>query len=170
MYYYTIYYNNYYVNYYNTILAAIHYIRLYVHCSIAITYDSCLNVLHWSSLWAWWGYTKLEGRNRIEQLIRRLKRRGFLHPQAKSASELALETDSRLLRAISFNQHHVLYPLFPPIRPIRSDRYSLRPRPHGFSLPNKDDCNFVSRVLFKNMYWLSSLNYNTNGPLCITCL
>jgi len=29
---------------------------------------------------------------------------------------------------------------FPPIRPIS---YSLRPRPHGFSLPSKNGCNFI---------------------------
>ena len=30
--------------------------------------------------------------------------------------------------------------------------YNLRPRPHGFTLPSKDDRNFISRLLYKDMY------------------
>src|SRR5678815_2987238 len=57
---------------------------------------------------------------------------------------------SRLFAAINANEGHVLRGLFPPSRPHL--RYELRPRPHGFLLPTKDDRNFISRVLFKNIY------------------
>jgi len=41
--------------------------------------------------------------------------------------------------------HHVIRPLFPPVI-IR--RPGLRPRPHDFVLPDKDDCNFIPRILY----------------------
>jgi len=30
--------------------------------------------------------------------------------------------------------------------------YNLRPHPHGFLFPSKDDRNFISRLLYKDMY------------------
>ena len=35
---------------------------------------------------------------------------------------------------------------------IRSTNYSLRPMAHEFSLPQKDDKNFLPRLLFNNIY------------------
>ena len=35
---------------------------------------------------------------------------------------------------------------------VRQLSYNLRPRPHGFLLPSKDDRNFLSRLLYKDMY------------------
>src|SRR6218665_659676 len=32
--------------------------------------------------------------------------------------------------------------------------YNLRPRAHSFELPEKDDRNFISRLLFSNIYWV----------------
>ena len=72
----------------------------------------------------------------------------ILHLQTKSASDIANEMDTHLLTAISYDQYHVLYPMFPSIRLIS---YSLHPRPHCFSLPNKDDCDFLPRVLYKDI-------------------
>jgi hypothetical protein len=99
---------------------------------------------------AWWGYATAEDRGRIEQQIARMKRRGLIGPDAPTAAELADSADGRLFAAINANESHVLRGLFPPSRPHL--RYELRPRPHGFLLPTKDDRNFISRVLFKNIY------------------
>src|SRR6218665_2349535 len=33
---------------------------------------------------------------------------------------------------------------------------NLRPRPHGFLLPSKDDRTFISRLLYKDMYQFPS--------------
>ena len=71
-----------------------------------------------------------------------------------AGKDLAYELDTRLFTAISSDQCHVLYPMFPLIRLIS---YSRRPRLnglHGFSLPNEDDCNFIPRVglLYKDIY------------------
>ena len=85
-----------------------------------------------------------------ETLVYRMKRRGLIGPDAPTAAELADSADGRLFAAINANESHVLRGLFPPSRPHL--RYELRPRPHGFLLPTKDDRNFISRVLFKNIY------------------
>src|SRR6218665_1531662 len=56
------------------------------------------------------------------------------------------EADRRLLRAVVTCNNHVLMCLFPP---IQATHYNLRPRAHNFKLPEKDNINFISRILFK---------------------
>jgi len=41
---------------------------------------------------------------------------------------------------------HVLRPRFPPVA-IR--KYDLWPWPHNFTLPDKDDSNYIARILYK---------------------
>jgi len=67
----------------------------------------------------------------------------------------------RLFTAISSDQYHILYQNYVPYNPS----YWLLTPPNipTVSLPNKDDCNFIPRVLYKNIYWIASLNYNNNG-------
>src|SRR6218665_1096677 len=98
---------------------------------------------------AWWGYSSANDRARIDQLLRKLKRFGFLPKAAPDAETLAREADDRLLKSILFDPNHVLRKHFPEARPTN---YNLRPRAHEFKLPLKDDRNFVPRLLFKDMY------------------
>jgi hypothetical protein len=95
---------------------------------------------------AWWGFTTASDRARIERLLARVRRSGYLREDSPTAAEMADQADTRLLAAVSRNDFHVLRPLFPPI----VDRhYKMRPRPHNFVLPTKDDKHFISRVLYK---------------------
>ena len=73
-----------------------------------------------------------------------LKRQNFI-PDAKSVT-MTDEADRRLLRAVVTCNNHVLMCLFPP---IQATQYNLRPRAHNFKLPEKDNINFTSRILFK---------------------
>ena len=98
---------------------------------------------------AWWGYTNAGDRARIEQLLQRMKRSGFLPPTAPGAEQLAAAADESLFRAIIQNQGHVLRRFLPE---PRRNSYNLRPRAHGFTLPHKDDRNFIPRLLYRNMY------------------
>jgi len=98
---------------------------------------------------AWWGYSSANDRARIDQLIRKLKRSGFLPQVAPDAETLAREADDRLFKSILLDPNHVLRKHFPETRPTN---YNLRPRAHEFKLPLKDDRNFVPRLLFKDMY------------------
>ena len=122
---------------------------------------------------------KAEEPDRIHQTFQCMKCRGFLHHQAKSMPNLTLEADSRLYSAISSNQQHPsIYGNYKaPLQGNYSEAlpaqarvkikvscsspaalsYSsyqilvspLRALPHGFSIPNKDDSNFISRIPHK---------------------
>ena len=86
----------------------------------------------------------------MERLISKLKRSGFFLPMsAPSAAALAGEADQRLFRAVISDPTHVLRKNLPEVRQLS---YNLRPRPHGSILPSKDDRNFISRRLYKDMY------------------
>jgi hypothetical protein len=98
---------------------------------------------------AWWGYTSNEERKKINNLVNRMKRRGFLPEDSPGASTMAEEADDTLFKAIQQNPNHVLRKLFPT---TRRNCYSLRPRTHNFNLPLKDNRNFISRILYKNTY------------------
>src|SRR6218665_3392721 len=56
------------------------------------------------------------------------------------------------LAAVASCSAHVLQPIFPP---LIARRPGLRPGPHDFTLPDKDDKNFISRVLYRSLlhYW-----------------
>src|SRR5688572_23044896 len=97
---------------------------------------------------AWWGYTTADDRSRLQRFVQKAKRMGFLPPQQPDVDLLASNADDRLLQAIVWNANHVLRGLFPP---VARRRYDLRPRPHDFELPPKDEQNFVPRVLYKRV-------------------
>src|SRR6218665_35158 len=57
---------------------------------------------------AWWGFTLAHDRAMVEQLLRRMKRCGFLPPSAPTAEQLATSADAQLFKAIILNPYHVL--------------------------------------------------------------
>src|SRR6218665_3480735 len=57
---------------------------------------------------AWWGYTSANDRARIDRLISRLTRGGYLPTDHPCFEELANKADQRLFKAISTNKNHVL--------------------------------------------------------------
>jgi hypothetical protein len=98
---------------------------------------------------AWWGYTNAGERDRLEGFIRKTKRYGYLPPSAPTAEEMCGRADDNLFRAVKTDRNHVLHALLPP---PRSHEHSLRPRSHNFMLPDKDNKNFLTRMLYKNIY------------------
>src|SRR6218665_1759286 len=56
-----------------------------------------------------------------------------------------LQVSSSRSSAVSSCSNHVLRPVFPP---LIERRPGLRPRPHNFTLPDKDDTNFIPRLLY----------------------
>jgi hypothetical protein len=90
---------------------------------------------------AWWGFTLGEDRVKLERMLNRMRRLGFLPVASPSMERLVAGADAGLLRA----DDHVLRGLFPP---LAKTRYNLRPRRHPFVLPTKDTKNFIPRVLF----------------------
>src|SRR6218665_2031166 len=98
---------------------------------------------------AWCGFTSAGDRKRIGAFLARMKRRGFLPPQSPDADQMADRADERLFWAVVSNKNHVLHSRLPVKRP---KIYDLRPRAHDYSLPPKDQQNFLTRLLYKNIY------------------
>jgi len=92
----------------------------------------------------WLGFTLARDRSRVEQLLRRMIRCGFLPPYALTADQLAASADAQHFKAIILNPYHVLNSRLPE---KYSTNYSFRPRAHEFGLPRKDDKNFLPRLL-----------------------
>ena len=57
---------------------------------------------------AWWGYTSANDRARIDRLINRLRRGGYLSTDHPCFEKLANKADQRLFKAISANKNYVL--------------------------------------------------------------
>jgi len=97
-----------------------------------------------------WGFTSAGDRKRIGAFLARMKRRNFLPPQSTDADQLADRADERLFSAVLSNKNHVLPSLLQVIK--RPKIYDLRPRAHDYSLPSKHEQNFITRLLYKNIY------------------
>src|SRR6218665_489487 len=65
---------------------------------------------------AWWGYTTAQDRDRIERLMSRLRRGGYLPPGPPSYEVLAGKADERLLKSITSNPSHVLRKYLPKLK------------------------------------------------------
>src|SRR6218665_91236 len=95
---------------------------------------------------AGWGFASVSNRTRVERFLQRIIRMGYLPPALPDAAVLIAEAETRLLASVVLRHNHVLRPLFPPVI-IR--RPGLRPRPQEFVLPDKDDCNFIPRIIYR---------------------
>src|SRR6218665_944456 len=93
---------------------------------------------------AWWGFTSAQDRDRLERIVWRLRRCGYLPESAPSFAEMASKADKSLFRSITSSPGHVLSRFLPR---VKSTGYNLRPRAHVYELPKKDNRNFMSRVL-----------------------
>src|SRR6218665_1150054 len=93
---------------------------------------------------AWWGYRRAKDQEKLERLVERLKRQGFLSKEDMDISQQANKADQKLFQAIRNNPHHVglLYRLLPELKKIG---YNTRARAHNFVLPLKDNSNFLPR-------------------------
>jgi len=90
---------------------------------------------------AWWEFAG----QRLERLVARLRRMGYLPTDFPSVETLAEEADRNLFKTISQCPSHVLRHLLTD-KPTSSR--SLRVRAHNFVLPPKDNRNFLSRALY----------------------
>jgi len=97
---------------------------------------------------SWWEYTSAKDRARVERLVCRLKRRSFFSAETPDVATLVSEAEDRLFQAIIAAQNHVLRKHLPD---IRRSNYNLRPRAHEFTLPLKDDRNFIRLLLFRDI-------------------
>src|SRR6218665_1694720 len=90
---------------------------------------------------ACWGFTSAHDRDRLECLVERLRRGGYL---PEGAPLICGDGHESLFQSIITNPGHVLYRHLPK---VKTTGYNLHPRAHAF-----DDRNFISHFLFSNIY------------------
>jgi len=82
-------------------------------------------------------------------------------------SQLLEDADDQLFERILNNSHHTLYQLLPP---QSAASQNLRRRTHDRQLHEHQghlsDCNFITRLLYKNAYWLNNVYVN----YCTDCI
>ena len=101
----------------------------------------------------WWGFASAGDRDRLEAFIRKAVRSHFYIMGSPTFEAQCSLADTRLFKAITVNPDHVLNRCLPP---KTSHKYDMRPRAHKYVLPLKrtslDECNFITRMLFKNLF------------------
>ena len=79
---------------------------------------------------------------------------GFCSPGTRTFVQLCEDADDTLFEQIIMHPAHVLHS-FLQIKTSVDHDYNLRQRKHKFALPDNSnsllDCNFMNRVLFKNI-------------------
>src|SRR6218665_307854 len=83
----------------------------------------------------------------IDRFVQRTVKIGHLpHGVQPKAETLVMDAENRLLSAVNQCHYHVCMPRFPP---VITRRPGLRPCPHDFSLPHKDNQNYnISNLPF----------------------
>ena len=105
----------------------------------------------------WWGFTDASDKQRLQVVLTRAQRLGFLSLSTPPLSELCGQADDTFFSAIVGNQYHVLHGLLPP---IKSTGHDLRTKSHDRALLPDDDPlsrqNFINRML-TNIYYYAKL-------------
>jgi len=102
---------------------------------------------------AWWGFLNVAEKDRIESVIKKGKRYGYLPSDFETAHSLVESMESKLFDSVRYNTNHVLHQLLPPVKDIH---YNLRQRSHCLTLPSEDNNlirkNFLHKMLFRDIY------------------
>ena len=97
---------------------------------------------------AWSGFTNAEQKARINAVIRKMTRLGYLPPDQPTFEELCTNADNSLFASVLMNPSHVLHKFLPP---VKNTGYSLRPRSHNRLLPMADAFErrgFILRMIY----------------------
>ena len=102
---------------------------------------------------ACWRFLNAAEKGRIESVINKAQRYGYLSSSFENVHNLVDNVESKLFNRILSNPRHVLYELLPR---EKDTGYSLRPRSHHLTLPFTDNNmirkNFLHRKLFMDTY------------------
>ena len=116
-----------------------------LHITSHFFYSKVVSKLLYASP-AWCGMAGQEEKNRIDSFLRRSKKYGFYPEDGGTFDELCDRADEKLFRKIENNSDHVLHKFLPAKQTIT---YNLRQRPHNYTLPDKDNRNFINRIIYK---------------------
>lgn len=102
---------------------------------------------------AWSGFLKADEKDKLQSILNKAVRYGFLPVCYRPIGELFDSSDSVLFSAVLNNSEHVLHSLLPPPKQTGHD---LRKRSHGLALPAAQSSllrkNFIYRMLYNDIY------------------
>ena len=102
---------------------------------------------------AWSGFCSADDIKKLDSFINKSKKSDYCNPKYPPVKQLFAEADTSLFKSVLTNRNHLLYPLLPA---VKTQHYELRTRSHNLTLTRKschyDNCNFISRMIFYNVY------------------
>jgi len=102
---------------------------------------------------AWSGFCSAADNGKLDRFLNTCRKLYRCQQLNQDIYELFNLTDQSLFSSLQKNSHHVLHRLLPA---KSTQPYNLRPGRHSFSLTQKqssyDDCNFITRMLFYDIY------------------
>ena len=104
---------------------------------------------------AWTGFINCEDKARLQGVLMKLQRSGFLSPPPNCQTFLQIceAADAQLFSSTIHNDDHVLHQLLPP---VKTHTHNLRKRAHDFVIPRCDDSlmrkNFIIRLISANSF------------------
>ena len=103
---------------------------------------------------AWWGLLDAQGRDKLESILKKAVKGGFLPKNHPAFSQICDSADEQMFGDILKNPGHVLHHLLPPVNLAKS---RLRTRVHDRDMPairenSLSRKSFISRMLLLNSY------------------
>ena len=105
---------------------------------------------------AWWGLLDEQGRSRLEGVLKKAMKGGFLPKTHPAFAQICDSADERMFGEILRNPGHTLHHLLPPINHAKS---RLRTRAHDLAMPSikghalsLSKRSFINRMLMVNSY------------------
>ena len=102
---------------------------------------------------AWSGFLSAADHSRLQAILNKAVRYGFLPKHSPSINELFQSADQSLFQSIIHDSHHVLHQLLPP---IKNSGHSLRSQSHHHTLPTISTStakkSFINRMLYTDIY------------------
>jgi len=108
---------------------------------------------------SWWGFAGAADRVRLQAVLTRIGRLGYLPEDTPSIEQICSKADKALFASVCHNPEHVLSHLLPP---KKESVHALRPRVHDRVLPEADDRmrrTFLTRMLYSDYSCLWTYNY-----------
>ena len=101
---------------------------------------------------AWYGYTNVSERQRMNAVVKRAQRWGVCNRNASTLEDIIIAADTKLFQKVLNSETHVLHVKLPP---IKLHNHNLRTRTHNRTLPLNSTAssrNFITRLLFKDIF------------------
>ena len=105
---------------------------------------------------AWWGLLDAQGRSRLDSVLRKAVKGGFLPKTHRAFAQICDSADERMFGEILRNPGHTLHHLLPPVNQAKG---RLRTRAHDRCMPSIESNSFslskksfINRMLIMNSY------------------